>query len=380
MQGRFKRDGSAAAEQEPQGGTGPRTASSSPQHAQNPRGPENPTPSPGGEASGPTARTGGPSGPTGGEEPKAALKPTGPVDTGSRIALRNWRISTRLVALLALPVVAATTLGGLRIEQSMNDMQQLDHMQLLTDMTKQATELAAALQTERDDSAGPLSTADLRRPRADRPLGHRPGQEVVHQRDPGRQRFGERRRPRVDPAQRHQHRDPAPGPGEHPQDGVPGRLHQLPDGRVLQPSHPRSAQPLPGHGAGHLQPGDDQADPCAGGLLLRQGVRLGPARDHRRGAAGHQGQAGQPDRARPPLRQGRPGRRAPGSRLVPERVRGQRRQRHRADGPARQGQLGDHRRQRVLAARARRTPAASTRSSGARTSTGTTRTPTRSTR
>ncbi|MFD7014458.1 nitrate- and nitrite sensing domain-containing protein [Streptomyces sp. NPDC059928] len=164
MQGRFKRDGSAAAEQEPQGGTGPRTASSSPQHAQNPRGPENPTPSPGGEASGPTARTGGPSGPTGGEEPKAALKPTGPVDTGSRIALRNWRISTRLVALLALPVVAATTLGGLRIEQSMNDMQQLDHMQLLTDMTKQATELAAALQTERDDSAGPLSsqTSDAR--------------------------------------------------------------------------------------------------------------------------------------------------------------------------------------------------------------------------
>ncbi|MCX5385907.1 nitrate- and nitrite sensing domain-containing protein [Streptomyces sp. NBC_00083] len=158
MQGRFKRDGSAAAEQEPQGGTGPKTAGSSPQHAQNPRGPENPSSSPAGEASGQTARTSGPSGASGGEQPNAERKPTGPVDTGSRIALRNWRISTRLVALLALPVVAATTLGGLRINQSMNDMQQLDHMQLLTDMTKQATELAAALQTERDDSAGPLST------------------------------------------------------------------------------------------------------------------------------------------------------------------------------------------------------------------------------
>ncbi|MEU9100320.1 nitrate- and nitrite sensing domain-containing protein [Streptomyces sp. NPDC048361] len=161
MQGRFKRDGSAAAEQEPQGGTGPKTAGSSPQHAQNPRGPENPSSSPAGETSGQTARTSGPSGPSGpsgGDQPSAERKPTGPVDTGSRIALRNWRISTRLVALLALPVVAATTLGGLRINQSMNDMQQLDHMQLLTDMTKQATELAAALQTERDDSAGPLST------------------------------------------------------------------------------------------------------------------------------------------------------------------------------------------------------------------------------
>ncbi|MGW2861383.1 nitrate- and nitrite sensing domain-containing protein [Streptomyces sp. NPDC001205] len=158
MQGRFKRDGSAAAEQEPQGGTGPKTASSSPQHAQNPRGPENPSAAPAGEAGGQTARTSGPSGPSAGDPSGADRKPTGPVDTGSRIALRNWRISTRLVALLALPVVAATTLGGLRINQSMNDMQQLDHMQLLTDMTKQATELAAALQTERDDSAGPLST------------------------------------------------------------------------------------------------------------------------------------------------------------------------------------------------------------------------------
>jgi signal transduction histidine kinase len=73
------------------------------------------------------------------------------------VALRNWRISTRLVSLLALPVVAATSLGALRINQSMDDIQQLDNMKLLTDMTKQATELAAALQEERDQSAGPLA-------------------------------------------------------------------------------------------------------------------------------------------------------------------------------------------------------------------------------
>jgi signal transduction histidine kinase len=73
------------------------------------------------------------------------------------VALRNWRISTRLVSLLALPVVAATSLGALRISDSMDDIQQLDNMKLLTDMTKQATELAAALQEERDQSAGPLS-------------------------------------------------------------------------------------------------------------------------------------------------------------------------------------------------------------------------------
>ncbi|MGW7823728.1 nitrate- and nitrite sensing domain-containing protein [Streptomyces puniciscabiei] len=158
MQGRFKRDGSASAEPESHDGTGPMKGSSSPQHAQNP----GPAPSAdGGErgarpgVSGPTAATG--TG-TSGAAPAPPIKPAkGPSGPGSRLALRNWRISTRLVSLLALPVVAATSLGALRIDQNITDIQQLDNMKLLTDMTKQATELAAALQEERDQSAGPLA-------------------------------------------------------------------------------------------------------------------------------------------------------------------------------------------------------------------------------
>ncbi|MFG2627191.1 nitrate- and nitrite sensing domain-containing protein [Streptomyces sp. NPDC048473] len=146
MQGRFKRDGSAAAEPEPHGGT---DRGSSPQHAQNPG------PAAAGDSSDRGRRPGATA--SSGTDPITSLKPQGPVSTGSRVALRNWRISTRLVSLLALPVVAATTLGGLRINDSMNDIQQLDHMQLLTKMTKQATTLAQALQEERDRSAGPLS-------------------------------------------------------------------------------------------------------------------------------------------------------------------------------------------------------------------------------
>ncbi|WP_254811614.1 sensor histidine kinase [Streptomyces cavourensis] len=146
MQGRFKRDGSAPAEQEPRGGT---DRGSSPQHAQNPG------PAAAGDNSDRAQRP-GPT-PSGAEESGTPSASRGPVDTGSRIALRNWRISTRLVSLLALPVVAATSLGGLRINESMTDMQQLEHMQLLTQMTKQATSLAQALQVERDQSAGPLS-------------------------------------------------------------------------------------------------------------------------------------------------------------------------------------------------------------------------------
>ncbi|MFF5187164.1 nitrate- and nitrite sensing domain-containing protein [Streptomyces sp. NPDC000345] len=151
MQGRFKRDGSASAEPEPHGGTAPSNGSSSPQHAQNP-GPA--ASGDGGERSG---RPGASASPSSLPPTPTVKPPAGPPGPGPRVALRNWRISTRLVALLTLPVVAATTLGALRINESMDDIQQLDNMKLLTDMTKQATELAVALQEERDRSAGPLA-------------------------------------------------------------------------------------------------------------------------------------------------------------------------------------------------------------------------------
>ncbi|MFI1199705.1 nitrate- and nitrite sensing domain-containing protein [Streptomyces sp. NPDC020883] len=120
MQGRFKRDGNAAADPELRGGTD-------------------------------RERTPGEDAADGG---KPKNSPSGP---GSRMALRNWRISTRLVSLLALPVVAATTLGALRVNTELENIDQLDKMQLLTEMTRQATELADALQVERDKSAGPLA-------------------------------------------------------------------------------------------------------------------------------------------------------------------------------------------------------------------------------
>ncbi|MER6317747.1 nitrate- and nitrite sensing domain-containing protein [Streptomyces sp. NPDC001581] len=156
MQGRFKRDGSAAAEQEPRGGT---DRGSSPQHAQN-RGPAVEGAGPDSSAAvkakgrGKSAKAG--KSKAGPAEQDVAI-PKAPSGPGSRLAMQNWRISTRLVSLLTLPVVAATTLGGFRINDSLNDIAQLEHMQLLTTMTRQATNLAAMLQEERDLSAGPLS-------------------------------------------------------------------------------------------------------------------------------------------------------------------------------------------------------------------------------
>ncbi|MFI2738962.1 nitrate- and nitrite sensing domain-containing protein [Streptomyces sp. NPDC018711] len=157
MQGRFKRDGSgssqarqgradAPAEQEPRAGTdrGP-SASHTPNQGQAPSGEGGD----GGRRASTSAKS---------AEPAATAPKVRPEnEVGPRIALRNWRISTRLVALLTLPVVAATTLGGIRISDSLQDMEQLDHMQLLTKLTREATGLAQALQAERDLSAGPLS-------------------------------------------------------------------------------------------------------------------------------------------------------------------------------------------------------------------------------
>ncbi|MGI5252698.1 nitrate- and nitrite sensing domain-containing protein [Actinacidiphila glaucinigra] len=132
MQGRFKRDGGAAGDPEQRGGA---------EH---------------GPARRDETADAGTAGAQSDVTPGIGVR-TGPKH-GSRIAMRNWRISTRLVSLLALPVVAATTLGALRIQSSLENVQQLEAMTSLTDLTEQATKLAAALQEERDASAGPLSS------------------------------------------------------------------------------------------------------------------------------------------------------------------------------------------------------------------------------
>ncbi|WP_079151772.1 nitrate- and nitrite sensing domain-containing protein [Streptomyces sp. RTd22] len=143
--------GETSADPEPRGGT---DRGSSPQRAQGGgRPPADQGPETGAQKS--ATKTSAPSGGGGAAESTSSSAPSGP---GARVALKNWRISTRLVSLLALPVVAATTLGALRIDTSLDNIQQLDQMKLLTDMTQQATQLSNALQAERDKSAGPLAS------------------------------------------------------------------------------------------------------------------------------------------------------------------------------------------------------------------------------
>ncbi|TMU90849.1 nitrate- and nitrite sensing domain-containing protein [Streptomyces sp. DASNCL29] len=184
--------GEASADPEPHGAA---DRGSSPQRAQGSNGRTLSDQGPEAGAQSAT-RVSAPSGGGGGgdaTEPPVKAKPSGPTGPGNRMALRNWRISTRLVSLLALPVVAATTLGALRIEGSLDNIQQLDQMKLLTEMTQQATQLASALQEERDKSAGPL--AGKGNDKDDRVVSTREDtnraisafREATHQIDPGDQ-------------------------------------------------------------------------------------------------------------------------------------------------------------------------------------------------
>ncbi|KRV50965.1 hypothetical protein AQ490_01720 [Wenjunlia vitaminophila] len=135
MQGRIKKDGGAAGDPEQRGGAGPDAA---PQVA-------------------PAADAAATPKPKGSDGENGGAAPIDPLDRPvSRIRLRNWRISTRLVALLTLPVVAATSLGALRIQSSLEEVDKLEHMDQLTTLTERATKLADALQAERDMTAGPL--------------------------------------------------------------------------------------------------------------------------------------------------------------------------------------------------------------------------------
>lgn len=137
MQGRFKRDSGAAGDPEQPGGA---NSGPSPQRSDD------------AVNTAAAGRSSTHSGIDAGRITGGVGKP------GPRIAMRNWRISTRLISLLALPVVAATSLGALRISSSLDNIAQLEHMKQLTEITEHATDLAGALQEERDRSAGPMSS------------------------------------------------------------------------------------------------------------------------------------------------------------------------------------------------------------------------------
>ncbi|WP_344472320.1 sensor histidine kinase [Nonomuraea monospora] len=83
----------------------------------------------------------------------APQKPQQQPRSGSSFALRNWRVRTRLIALIAIPTIVAVILGALRVTTSISSAQQY---QLINDsgrLVAQIGELARDLGMERDLAA-----------------------------------------------------------------------------------------------------------------------------------------------------------------------------------------------------------------------------------
>ncbi|HEX4811514.1 MAG TPA: nitrate- and nitrite sensing domain-containing protein [Nonomuraea sp.] len=83
------------------------------------------------------------------DEPPARPAP-GP---GSPLALRNWRVRTRLISLIAIPTLVAVILGALRVTSSIGSAEQYGHVSTVGAFVTRLGELARDIALERDLSA-----------------------------------------------------------------------------------------------------------------------------------------------------------------------------------------------------------------------------------
>ncbi|WP_052707812.1 sensor histidine kinase [Streptomyces rubellomurinus] len=71
---------------------------------------------------------------------------------------RNWRVPTRLIAILLIPVIISIVFGGLRVNTSIDGFIKASRAEKTAELAKAATELAEALENERDKTLIPLMT------------------------------------------------------------------------------------------------------------------------------------------------------------------------------------------------------------------------------
>ncbi len=86
--------------------------------------------------------------------PATAPAPVG--DGGSRFAVRNWRVPTRLNAILLIPVLVALVFGGFRVSDSVSTWNEAEDAQATARLVKAAADYSHALMEERDRTAAPL--------------------------------------------------------------------------------------------------------------------------------------------------------------------------------------------------------------------------------
>ncbi|MER6556940.1 nitrate- and nitrite sensing domain-containing protein [Streptomyces sp. NPDC001027] len=86
-----------------------------------------------------------------GPEPTAA-----PAKSGSRLSPRNWRVPTRLNAILLIPVVVGLVMGGFQVKSSIDTWQEAEDAENTARLVRASLSYGDAIYKERDISAAPL--------------------------------------------------------------------------------------------------------------------------------------------------------------------------------------------------------------------------------
>src|ERR671912_1421571 len=80
--------------------------------------------------------------------------------SGRSIGLRNWRVRSKLIAVLVIPAVAFLVVAGFGIGSLVGNAQAFEEGRQLAELGRQVTALVHELQTERDLSVAVTASAD----------------------------------------------------------------------------------------------------------------------------------------------------------------------------------------------------------------------------
>ncbi|WP_443076472.1 nitrate- and nitrite sensing domain-containing protein [Streptomyces sp. TRM 70361] len=84
--------------------------------------------------------------------------------SGGRFAARNWRVATKLNAILLIPVLVALVFGGFRVQSSLDTLREAEEAERTAELVRAAATYAHALIDERDRTAAPLLQGNTQDP------------------------------------------------------------------------------------------------------------------------------------------------------------------------------------------------------------------------
>src|SRR5208282_2258255 len=73
------------------------------------------------------------------------------------LALRNWPVSWRLIAVIVMALVIGLVFGGLRVSAAVDSAAGFGRVSQLASLGQQVTSLVQALEDERDETTGVIS-------------------------------------------------------------------------------------------------------------------------------------------------------------------------------------------------------------------------------